>query len=330
MNANGIELTVGSLCDGTPVSCDLKRLPHLLIAGKKGKEYLSSLLLEAARENDPGTLRLLITDLGEELNVLPHLLSPVVTGEKEVENALLWLTQEMERRFRMLRDVGVYNIDTYNNRKTEARLPYLIAAVGCLDTTSNAAKEHIACLAAKARATGIYLAVCAEAPDTKVVTGIIKANIPSRATFRTETRAGSRVMLDIYGAELLGKNELFFLPIGRREPQLLTVSLPCKEELENTACDISRKYPKAEEISITPKEEKKPSLRKSALLLAAKNGGISITYLQRALHIGHKKASELMDEMEKAGYVSPYEGSGARRILISKKELKRLANEENI
>lgn len=329
MYEKGIMLTVGTLYDGTPVSYDMKKLPHLLIAGKKGKEYLSSLLLEAAMENAPSDLRLLITDLGEELNVLPHLLSPVITGENEVENALLWLTQEMDRRFRLLRDAGVYNVDTYNG-KTKARLSYLIAAIGSLENTSKSAKERISMLAAKARATGIYLAVCAEAPNPKVITDVIKANVPSCATFKTETKAESRLMLDLCGAELLEENELFFLPIGRREPQLLTVSLPCKEERSGAAADICGKYPKAEEISIAPMQEKEPSLLITALKVAARQDGISIASLQRSLHLGFKKAASLMEEMEKAGYISPYEGSGQRKLIISKDELIKLTEEENI
>lgn len=322
-NTAEIKISIGTLCDGTPVSTDLKKLPHLLIAGEGAGAYLTALITGAAKDHSPEALRVLAVNNGA-ISSLPHLLFPVIEDEKTAEEALLWLKDECDRRFALFAAAGTRNIDSYNE-KAEAKLFYVVAAISELERLTKRAKEYTAMLAAKARAAGIYLVVCTEKPDNRVITGIIKANVPSHIALKTETKAQSRLILDTAGAERLEENELLFYPISNRMPELLCYSLPKEAELEDTLSEIAEKYPRAEFVCISV-AEKKPSLLLQSLEAMLNYGTVSNALLQRALHIGYARAAKLISEMETAGYIGEYRGSKPREILLSKSELADLIN----
>ena len=331
-NGSEIIITLGGLCDGTPVSRDLKRLPHLLIGGSTegaAHNYLSALLIEAAAEKTTDALRILAVNVDGRLNALPHLLSPVITDDSEAETALLWLTREADRRFALLWDAGVRNVDAYNENAKEP-MCCIIAAVSRLQRATKKAKEYISYLAAKARAVGIYVIACTDELSAKTVSGIIKANIPSRIALRTDTRAQSRLLLDCNGAEKLGEDELLLLPVGYNVPERLVITQISEQELDSALSEIQSAYPPAGAVAFTAEKETEASRFIRALTLAVNNNGITVAALQRGLHIGYKKAAMLMQEMENAGYVAEYEGQKPRKVLISKDELIKLTSEEKI
>ncbi len=323
-----IRISVGKHCDGTSVSCDIKKLPHLLAAGgKKGeaRAYLTALLLEALRDKSPDTLRVLALRLDAAAD-LPHLICPVIKDDKEAEYALDGLVGETGRRFSLLKEAGVYNIDAYNEL-SENKLFYIICIIGELEGLTKRSQECVAALAAKARAAGIYLLASTEKPNTKVITGIIKANIPSRIALKTETKAESRLILDSPGAERLEENELLFLPIGQTSPEKLTYSVPCGKETLAALSALANAFPRADLVTFTASVQRDPSLLVQALETALRYGGISTAQLQRALHIGYKKAAMLIKEMEAAGYIGEYEHSSPRKLLLTESELKKLTKE---
>ncbi len=324
-----ITISIGTLCDGTSVSRDLKRLPHLLIAGGKQGEartYLTALLTEAVREVSPSDIRVLALQLDGFVNSLPHLLCPVITDAKESEAALSWLMGEVDRRFALLAEAGARSIDTYNESASE-KLFYICAAIGGLEEQTKKSKESIAMLAAKARATGVYLIVCSEKAEPKVITGIVKANIPSRIALKTQTKAQSRVIIDCTGAEKLEENELLFLPVGQSVPEKLSFSLPTGEALESAVSELAASYPRADLVKLCANAEKEPPLIAQALETALRYGAVSTALLQRALHVGYAKAAKLIDEMESAGYIGKYEHSKPRELLLTKEELTQLIKE---
>lgn len=323
-----IKITAGTLCDGTSVSRDLKRLPHLLIAGggkNEARTYLASLLAEAVRDISPDDIRVLALHCDATVNSLPHLLCPAITDTGDAEAALEWLRNEVDRRFALLAGSGTRSIDAYNE-KADEKLFYIIAACGLEELTSKS-REKIAMLAAKARAAGVHLAVCSEKADTKTISGIVKANIPSRIALKAQAKAESRTILDCTGAEKLEANELLFLPIGQNTPERLTYSLPKAKELEDAFSAIASAYPRAEYIPLASSAQKKPPVMVRALETALRFGSVSTALLQRALHIGYARAANIIDEMENAGYISKYEHSKPRKVLLTESELERLIKE---
>ena len=323
-STNELKVNIGTQCDGTSVSRDIKRLPHLLIAGgEKGeaRAYLTSLLLEVAKTNAPSVLRVLAMQLDAELNALPHLLAPVTENESEAEAALLWLKNEAQRRFGLFTASGVHNIDTYNEKAPD-KLYHVIAAIGDISKLTKRSVEYAAMLAAKARATGIYLLAAEENASARTIPSLLKANIPSRIALKTETKAQSRVILDTAGAEKLSVGDILFLPIGTAEPQRLS-----RNAAEISVSEIAELHSPAERITIAYEKPCETPLLRLALETAIEHGGVSAALLQRKLHIGYKKAAGLIEEMEAAGYVGEYCGSKPRRLLLTKTELEKLIKE---
>lgn len=318
-----IMTALGNRCDGTAVSCDIKKLPHLLIAGgDKGeaKRYLTALLSEAVREKSPDTLRVLAIGI-EEASALPHLICPVITDGSDAKNALAFALCEAERRFELFSKAGARNVDGYNEQ-TEDKLYYLVCAVGELEGLTKDAENSLVYIVQKARAAGIYLLVCTE--NAGRLANAVKANIPSRIALKTETKAESRRVLDVYGAEKLDKNELLFLPVGKNEPEKLIYSAPSDDEIKAALSEIANAYPRADFIAFGANENKAPSLLVQALEAALRYHGISTALLQRALHIGYKKAAALIEEMEAAGYIGKYRHSKQRELLFTEKDIEKL------
>jgi S-DNA-T family DNA segregation ATPase FtsK/SpoIIIE len=324
-NAIKILLPIGTDCGGTSVSADLKRLPHLLIAGAGAKEYLTALIANAAGELSPKDVRVISLHTDSRLNALPHLLSPVIEDEKAAEEALLWLKNECDRRFKLFAEAGTYDIDRYNE-KAEDKLFYVIAVIGELERLTKKASGYTAMLAAKARAAGIYLIACTEKATKKAMTDLIRANVPSRIALKTETAAESRIILDAAGAEKLEAGALLYHPMGASAHERLGFTQQADSELEKSLAEIAKKYPGEAYITLSAREKTQAPLV-SALEMALRYGAISTALLQRSLHIGYARAARLVDEMEAAGYIGAYRGYGAREVLISKTELEKLINE---
>ena len=328
MQKTELTVNIGTLCDGTGVSHDIKRLPHLLIAGggnDEARAFLTRMLLDAARNVSPNTLRVLAIGLGSEINSLPHLLTPVIEEEKEAERALLWLTGEVDRRYGLFEAAGVRSIDAYNEKADG--LFVIIAAIGDARALTKKARGCVASLAAKARAAGIYVLLSSDKADTRSIDAIIRVNVPSRIALKTETSAQSRAILDTAGAEGLEAGEILFRPVGTTVPQVLNYQAPTDDASKSLVNEIASRYPRAEYVAISSAKEEAPDLLKGALEAALEYGGISTALLQRTLHIGYKKASALVEKMENAGYIGEYRGSAPRKVLLTAEELEGLIKE---
>ena len=336
-----LPIALGKDITGTPFITDLARMPHLLVAGATGagksvsiNAMIESLLFKVS----PDMVRFLMIDPKRiELSVyhdIPHLLHPVVTNPKEATKALRWAVAEMERRYMLLSDRGVRNIDTYNRKvlkeqKAEKTLPYIIVIIDELAdlmmASSRNVEEAITRLAQMARAAGIHLIIATQRPSVDVLTGVIKANFPARISFQVSSRVDSRTILDAMGAEhLLGEGDMLFLPpgVGRitrihgayvseKEIQEVTDFLrnQKKPEYDTTIrTEIARDdLPDEEEIELDEKYDE-------AVEVVIKTGQASISMLQRKLRVGYNRAARMIEVMEIEGIVGPSDGVRPREV----------------
>ena len=279
-----------------------------------------------------------------ELNVyngIPHLLAPVVTDPKKASQALKKVVSEMERRYELFSHTGTRNIEGYNNHikrnneTSEAKqpsLPYIVVIVDELAdlmmVASSDVEDAITRLAQMARAAGIHLIIATQRPSVDVITGVIKANIPSRIAFSVSSMTDSRTILDMGGAEkLLGKGDMLFLPVGANKPKRVQGAFLSDEEVEELVDFViaQQKAQYQEEMIPTDKpEEAQPEvdddLYDDAVQLITEMQTASVSMLQRRFRIGYTRAARLIDAMEARGIVGPYEGSKPREVLISKEE----------
>ena len=347
-------LTVGLGKDpeGVPVSADLAEMPHLLVAGATGSGKsvcLNSLICSLLLRNGPDQLRFLMIDPKMlELSVyngIPHLLHPVITDAKEALKALKIMVAEMTVRYNKLAKHGVRNIIGYNmkvragqikdieGRRVEETLPYIVVIVDELaDLMMLLGAEletPVARLAQMARAVGIHLILATQRPSVNVITGVIKANFPSRIGFRVISKVDSRTILDVMGAEsLLGKGDSLFLMAGMTQPRRIHGAYISIEECERIA---QHWFPLAEgesrlDIDAVSQGRSALDLGEDDLLQDAKRIVVfaqsgSTSMLQRKLRVGYTRAARLMDMLEEIGVVGPFEGSKAREVLIKPDEL---------
>ncbi len=333
-----LRFALGKDVSGKSIAVDLTKLPHLLIAGTTGSgksvcvnSLLSSLLLF----NTPAELRLILVDPKRvELtgyNGIPHLLSPVVTEAETVINALQWMTREMDSRYHKFSKVAVRNIDEFNTRFPESRLPYLVVVIDELADLMMLAPDEteraITRLAQLARATGIHLVLATQRPSTDVVTGLIKANFPARIAFAVASNVDSRVILDQPGAErLLGRGDMLFQAPDASAPVRLQGVFVSDGETHRLVdywrMEASRRpegegeqpqpiddeLPRGVPLQQTPLWEEAADdadpLYSEAIDLVRREGRASITMLQRRLRIGYTRAARLVDEMEEKGIIS--------------------------
>lgn len=329
---------------------DLTKCPHLLVAGSTGSGksvgmnmILSSLLLR----HSPDSLRLLLIDPKmlelTTYNGIPHLLWPVVTQAKPAARALRWTVAEMERRYKTLATTGVRHIDSYNAQMAQnggERLPYIVVMVDELAdlmlTLPAEIEEPIARLAQMARAVGIHLIVATQRPSVDVITGVIKANFPSRMAFQVASKVDSRTILDMNGADtLLGNGDMLFLPAGRPEPTRIHGAYISDSESDALAGFWRSKAP--DQAPAPPADlEKEPAagdegfggedddddqlVAEAARLVVLSQRG-SVSLLQRRLKIGYSRAGRIMDKLESLGVVGPFEGSQAREVLADERFL---------
>ncbi|RPJ71584.1 MAG: DNA translocase FtsK [Acidobacteria bacterium] len=347
-----LTLALGKNIHGEPCVADLANMPHLLIAGSTGtgkSVAINSMLTSILYRATPDDVRLIMIDPKRlELGMyeeIPHLLTPVVVEPKQAAHALNWAVHEMEERYKTLAAEGVRNIEQYNrnvrNVLEEKRehpdgeedprpLPYILVLIDELAdlmmVASNEVEESICRLAQMARAVGIHLILATQRPSVDVITGLIKANLPARISFRVSSKVDSRTILDGNGAEqLLGRGDMLYLPPA--SSRLVRMHGPYISEQESARlAAFLRKQGKpvydesvtAEDKGVDGVEFEKDDLYDEAARIVVGSGQASISYLQRRLRIGFSRAARLVDMMEAEGLVSPAAGSKPREVLVDK------------
>ncbi|MDA8194627.1 MAG: DNA translocase FtsK [Thermaerobacter sp.] len=338
-------LTVGLGRDvaGAPIVAALDQMPHLLVAGAtgSGKSVLINVLISSLLfRSSPEVVRLLLIDPKVvELSVyngIPHLLSPVVTDPKKAAGALRWAVSEMERRYRLFAEAGVRDIGRYN-QSAEEHLAHVVVVIDELADLMMVAprevEESIARLAQMARAAGLHLVVATQRPSVDVITGTIKANIPSRIAFAVSSQVDSRTILDAAGAEkLLGRGDMLFDPVGAPKPLRIQGAFVDEREIEELVGYLKQQAaPLAQEpLEFSDGDEsvaianETDTLFESAVRIVVESGQASTSMLQRRLRVGYTRAARLIDAMEERGFIGPSEGAKARDVRLSPEQLERV------
>lgn len=346
---------------GEPIYLDIAKMPHLLIAGATGmgkSVCINSIIVSLLYKAKPDELKLILVDPKKvELNIyngLPHLLVPVVSDSKKAAGALAWAVGEMERRFTLIEEVGVRDLRGYNKAverdPDREKLPQIVIIIDELAdlmmTARDDVEESICRLAQKARAAGMHLLIGTQRPSVDVITGLIKANIPSRIAFHVSSQMDSRVILDMVGAEkLLGRGDMLFAPVGAPKPIRVQGAYVSETEIDDIISFIGKTYGEGDyDDSIMEQIEKEAQrcgttgkkggaqisgdigddgadpMLKSAIELAVENGKISTSLIQRRLSLGYGRAAKLIDRMQEMGVVSAPDGQKPRTVLISKQQ----------
>ncbi|HEX9686874.1 MAG TPA: DNA translocase FtsK 4TM domain-containing protein [Burkholderiales bacterium] len=359
-----LTLALGKDIAGNPVVADLQRMPHLLIAGTTGSGKsvgINAMLLSLVYKSPPSQVRLILIDPKMlELSVyegIPHLLAPVVTDMRQAANALNWCVAEMDRRYKLMNALGVRSMSGLNQKVREAAkakkplldplapdpataLPLyevsLIVVVidelaDLMMVVGKKLEELVARLAQKARAAGIHLLLCTQRPSVDVITGLIKANIPSRIAFQVSARVDSRTILDQMGAEaLLGQGDMLYLPPGSGYPQRVHGAFVADHEVHKVVeylkklarpqyLDSVLEGPapeEAEDGALEAPDGESDPLYDQAVAIVLKTRRASISLVQRHLRIGYNRAARLIEQMERSGLVSAMQSNGNREILV--------------
>lgn len=330
---------------GSPVVANIAKMPHVLIAGTTGagksvliNSWIASLLFRA----DPSEVKLILVDPKRvELtlyNGIPHLLTPVIVEIDKILSSLKWALSEMERRYKLFASTGVRNIDGYNELAGFQALPYIVIFVDELADLMAFApvevEDSICRIAQMARATGIHLVVSTQRPSVDVITGLIKANIPCRIAFNVSAMVDSRVIIDMPGAEkLLGRGDMLYIPPDQAKPSRIQGTYVSESEIKKLVKFLKKKeitVQYTEEVTTMPisapsegkmgEEGEKDSLFEEAVKVVCRYDRASASLLQRRLSIGYARAARILDQLERAGIVSPPEGSKPREVLIRNAE----------
>lgn len=337
---------LGKDIGGNCVVTDLTKMPHLLIAGATGSGKsvcINTLIISLLYKYSPNDVKLLMIDPKVvELNVyngIPHLLIPVVTEPKKAAGALSWAVTEMTRRYKLFADNSVRNIESYNELFskgiTEDKLPWIVIIIDELAdlmmVCPNDIEDYIGRLAQMARAAGMHLVIATQRPSVDVITGVIKANIPSRISFAVSSQIDSRTIIDVAGAEkLLGKGDMLYYPVGESKPIRIQGAFISEEEVEKVVKFIKNQETQNEyktEIldQIDSKENSESSdedeLLEEAIRIVVEAKQASTSLLQRKMRIGYNRAARMIEEMECKGIISGRDGSKPRQVLINKDEL---------
>ena len=365
-----LAIALGKDISGMPVVADLARMPHLLVAGTTGSGKsvaVNSMLISLLYKATADQVRLILIDPKMlELNVyegIPHLLAPVVTDMKEAANALRWCVGEMERRYRLMAALGVRNIGGFNKKVNDAiesgepivdplykpeeafdpsappptlePLPFIVVVVDefadMMMVVGKKVEELIARIAQKARAAGIHLVLATQRPSVDVITGLIKANIPTRMAFQVSSKIDSRTILDQGGAEaLLGHGDMLYLPPGTAHPERVHGAFVDDHEVHSVVAWLKESgtavyVDEILEESTTPlpglasentdEGGEKDALYDQAVAIVTESRKASISYVQRRLKIGYNRAARMVEEMEAAGVVSAVQHNGSREVL---------------
>ena len=336
-----LPVALGRGSDGDEVVFDLAKMPHLLIAGATGSGKsvcMNAIISCLIMKHSPAELQMLLVDPKRvELtpyNGIPHLITPVVVETDKVVNLLKGLIQEMMDRYRIMEEIGVRNIETYNKKSSDT-MPYIVVAIDELaDLMMTAAfdvEQSICRLAQLGRATGIHLIIATQRPSVDVITGLIKANFPSRISFAVTSQVDSRTILDTVGADkLLGKGDMLYQPIDMGRPTRVQSVYISDSEISKivdywqtvswghkTSIDLNFIPESSDQITEnTFSSNDKDSLLEKAVELTQRQNKVSTSLLQRRLRIGYPRAARLMDDLEDMGIVGPSDGSKSRDVII--------------
>lgn len=353
-----LNVALGRDIQGAPTCADLAKMPHLLVAGTTGSGKsvcLNTMIISLLYNATPEEVKLIMIDPKKvEFTVyrsLPHLLVPVVSDPRKAAGALSWAVAEMDKRYALFADNGVRNLEGYNNFAVAEGLPKMPQIVIIIDeladlmmAASNEVEDSICRLAQKARAAGMHLIVATQRPSVDVITGLIKANIPSRIAFAVKSSVDSRTIIDTQGAEkLLGNGDMLYCPVGLSKPVRVQGSYVSDDEISNvidfitSQGDVKYDDEVMREIELKAAQEGKkknvvsddrdmPSgdyedeVFPKAVEVVVEAGMASTTLLQRKLKLGYARAARVMDELEDKGIVGPHEGSKPRKVLITKEQ----------
>ncbi|MEG1870657.1 MAG: DNA translocase FtsK [Peptostreptococcaceae bacterium] len=346
-----LAFALGKDIAGKCIVGDLAKMPHTLIAGATGSGKsvcINTLIVSLVYKYSPEEVRLLMIDPKVvELSVyngIPHLLIPVVTDPKKAAGALNWAVSEMTKRYKLFADLSVRNIESYNSLFEkgiiEEKLPYIVIIVDELAdlmmACPNDVEDYICRLAQMARAAGMHLIIATQRPSVDIITGVIKANIPSRISFAVSSGIDSRTILDSVGAEkLLGRGDMLYYPTGASKPLRVQGAFISEEEVEKVVSNIKDREDDVdyedsiiEHINKGSQNESKgesgdlvDELLVEAIKIVREYDQASTSFIQRKLRVGFNRASRIMDELEEKGVISPKDGSRPRQVLISKEEI---------
>ena len=330
-----LTIALGKDITGRSVFGDLDDMPHLLIAGTTGSGKtvcVNTCILSLLFRASPNDLKFLMIDpkMVELMpfNGLPHLLCPVVTDAKKAAVALNWVVSEMESRYVLLSKAGARNIEAYNEK--QEKIPYIIVVVDEFADLMSVARDQIenaiTRLAQLSRAVGIHLILATQRPSVDVITGVIKANLPARVSFKVASKVDSRTVLDANGAEaLLGKGDMLFLQPGKEDLIRIQGALVKDAEIERVVEFIKAQGEPAYDDQILKEQQKnslangdKDELYDEAVRVIMESNQASVSILQRRMRLGYTRAARIIDMMEMEGLVGPFEGSKPRRILVDR------------
>ncbi|MGN1408971.1 MAG: DNA translocase FtsK [Eubacteriales bacterium] len=357
-----LTVCLGEDVAGDPVYLDIAKMPHLLIAGTTGSGKsvcINCIIMSLLYKASPSDVKLILIDPKKvELNIyngIPHLLVPVISETKKAAGALSWAVGEMERRYGLIESVGVRDINAYNKEtKDNPDYEFMERIVIIIDeladfmmSAPDDVEESISRIAQKARAAGMHLIIGTQRPSTNVITGLIKANVPSRIAFTVKSNIDSRVILDSSGAEnLIGRGDMLYSPVGEPKPQRVQGAFVSESDVEevvsyiknmNSDCEtysdevanqIEREAQKCDigggkkgsSAAFDDEDEDEDPMLTSAIELAIEQKKISTSLIQRRLSLGYGRAAKLIDRMESLGYVSAPDGQKPREVLITKQE----------
>lgn len=348
-----LTVALGKDIAGNVVTADLAKMPHIMIAGSTGSGKsvcINSIIMSLLFKASPDEVRILLVDpkvveLGV-YNGIPHLLIPVVTDPRKAAGALGWAVTEMLKRYKLFADSNVRDLKGYNKmaRDTEgvATLPEIVIIIDELADLMMAAQKEvedsICRLAQMARAAGMHLVIATQRPSVDVITGLIKANIPSRISFAVSSQVDSRTILDSAGAEkLLGRGDMLFYPVGRPKPSRLQCCFVSDKEVESVVAFIKGQVQAEYDEQILEEIEKQAPVAKEdnaaggsvdssdemleqAIECVIEAGQASTSYLQRRLKLGYARAARLVDDMEAMGVIGPFEGAKPRPVLMTRQQ----------
>jgi DNA segregation ATPase FtsK/SpoIIIE, S-DNA-T family len=364
-----LTMVMGKDISGVPVVADLAKMPHVLVAGTTGSGKsvaINAMILSLLYKATPQEVRLMLIDPKMlELSVyegIPHLLAPVVTDMRQAASGLNWCVQEMDKRYRLMSSLGVRNMAGYNQKVRDAvkagqaltnpftltpehpealeEMPYIVVFIDELAdlmmVVGKKVEELIARLAQKARASGIHLVLATQRPSVDVITGLIKANVPTRVSFQVSSKIDSRTILDQMGAEaLLGQGDMLYLPPGSGYPQRIHGAFVSDQEVHRVIQHIKSlgepqyidgvlnsldEGESGEEGGSTMVDAEADPLYDQAVDIVVKSRRASISLVQRNLRIGYNRAARLVEQMEKAGIVTPMQSNGNREVLAPNRE----------
>lgn len=339
-----LEAAMGLDLTGKPVTLDLRKMPHGLIAGATGSGKsvcINSLLVSLLYKSSPRDLKLLLIDPKmvelAPYNHIPHLISPVITDVKAATASLKWAVEEMERRYQLFAHVGVRDLNRYNKLVKEKgdhaqHLPYILIVIDELADlmmmSPSDVEDAICRIAQKARACGIHLVIATQRPSVDVITGLIKSNIPTRIAFSVSSQVDSRTILDSQGAErLLGRGDMLYLGNGMSAPVRLQGTFVTDDEIEEVIAHVRKQgepeyfFKEEELIKRSESPDVQDDLFEEACRFIISQGSASTSLLQRKFHIGYNRAARLMDMIEQHGFISEQNGSKARAVLITEDDM---------